>query len=158
MCGESWITSVILHLTNPSGFTQYHDFFDLMANKPQITSQVTGYLGQMKVAKRLFCIQRLGLLTHTCLPDMKTSYFHDCHLFLLLRKSPTLRGSAFLWGISFLVHERREEILFKIVICALASEIFKAMVMRSWPNITFMGHTGNFAFMAPSCMDKKYKN
>ena len=98
MHGESWITNVILYLTNPSGFTQHHDFFDLMANKFQITSHVPGYLGQMEVAKRLFHIQRLGLLTHTYLPDMKTSYFRDCHLVLLLRKSPTLSGSAFLWG------------------------------------------------------------
>ena len=117
MHGDSWITNVILHLTKPSGFIQYHDVFGLMANKSQITSQVTGYLGQMEVAKRLFCIQRLGLLTHICLLDTKTSYFHDCHLFLLLRKSPTLSGSAFLWGISLLVHERREEFLFNSDMC-----------------------------------------
>ena len=63
----------------------------------------------------------------------------------------------FFGGISFLVHEKREELLLKIVIGALASEIFKAMVMRSWPNINFTGHTGNFAFMAPSSMDKNIK-
>ena len=63
----------------------------------------------------------------------------------------------FFGGISFLVHEKREELLLKIVIGALASEIFKDMVMRSWPNINFMGHTGNFAFMAPSSMDKNIK-
>ena len=45
-----------------------------------------------------------------------------------------------------------------MVICALAAEIFKTMVMRSWPNITFMGHTSTFVFMAPSSMDKNIKN
>ena len=77
-------TSQVLNLLNHKRNSQPQDFFHLMANKSQTTSLVTGNQGQMLAAKRLFCTQRLGLCTHTCLPDVKTFYFGSCHWLPLL--------------------------------------------------------------------------
>lgn len=41
-----------------------------------------------------------------------------------------------------------------MVIYALVIEIFK-IVMKSWPHMTFMGHVGTLAFVAPYFINKK---
>ena len=115
---------------NLSYFSQSQDFFDPMANKSHISSLATGNRGQREVVNRLFPIQRLGLLTHNCLPGREEKHFR----FADRHGLPSLRNHQFC--VFFLMcrelppycMKKKTGISVKMVTCALAMETLKAVI------------------------------